>query len=174
MLESKFLSKEISTSYRATKHRLYKTMINDTLLWQVRAFVYQHFADTTHPPSADVTAQHFNISLEEAAEYYKALNARHAFFLDPDTLNIRMAWPFSAIPTDFKVHANGKTYYANCAWDMLGIPVILQSDATAEAVCTESNDAVQLEIKNGQVTNSELLIHFPVAFSHWYDDLVFT
>ena len=142
--------------------------------------------------------------------YYKELNNRHQFFLDPSTVNIRMAWPFSAIPTDFKVHANSKTYYANCAWDMLGIPVVLQSDATAEAVCTESNDAVQLEIKNGQVTinnvtlsDSErslpftsetlrsqqplashrpdvlresdmLLIHFPVAFSHWYDDLVFT
>jgi hypothetical protein len=85
-----------------------------------------------------------------------------------------MAWPFSAVPTDFKVHANGKTYYANCAWDMLGIPVVLQSDATTDAICTESNDAVQLEIKNGQVTNRDLLIHFPISFSHWYDDLVFT
>src|SRR5262245_18688456 len=120
-------------------------MINDFILWQIRAFVYQHFADTTHSPSADVTATHFNISVEEAAEYYKELNARHAFFLDPDTMTIRMAWPFSAVPTIFKVHADGKTYYANCAWDMLGVPVLLQSDAVMEAVCAESQDLVQLE-----------------------------
>ena len=125
--------------------------MNDSLLWQIRHFVYQHFADTTLPPSVDVTAVHFNISVEEAGEYYKELHNRHAFFLEPETLTIRMANPFSGIPTDFKVHANGKTYYANCAWDMLGIPVVLQSDALIEAVCTESNESVQLEIRNGQI-----------------------
>lgn len=149
-------------------------MINDSLLWQVRHFVYNHFVDTTHPPSVDETAARFNISTEEAGEYYRELDNRHAFFLDPGTLNIRMAWPFSATPTDFKVHANGKTYYANCAWDMLGVPALLQCDAVMDAKFTESNEPVQLEVKDGKVTNSELLIHFPVAFSRWYDDLVFT
>jgi Alkylmercury lyase len=147
---------------------------NDSLLWQVRHFVYSHFADTTRPPSLDETAHHFNITVDEASELYNELNNRHAFFLEPGTLTIRMAWPFSAVPTNFKVHANGKTYYANCAWDMIGIPVVLQSDAFIEAICTESNDSVQLEIKNGQVTNSDLLIHFPLSFSRWYEDLVFT
>ena len=148
--------------------------MNDSLLWQIRHFVYTHFADTTLPPSVDDTAVHFNISTEETGEYYKELNSRHAFFLEPNTLSIRMAWPFSAVPTDFKVHADGKTYYANCAWDMLGIPVILQSDAVIEAVCTESNDVVELEVKDGQITNPQLLIHFPLPFARWYDDLVFT
>jgi hypothetical protein len=147
---------------------------NDSLLWKARHFVYNHFADTTRPPSVEETATHFKISVEEASELYNALNNRHAFFLEPETLTIRMAWPFSAVPTNFKVHANGKTYYANCAWDMLGIAVLLQSDAVIEAACTESNDSVQIEIRNGQVTNSDLLIHFPLSFSRWYDDLVFT
>jgi hypothetical protein len=112
------------------------------------------------------------------------LNNRHAFFLEPGTLTVRMAWPFSAIPTDFKVHADGKTYYANCAWDMLGIPVVLQTDAVIEAVCTESNEAVKLEIKNGNIARggvpaaedggSSLLVHFPLPFARWYDDLTFT
>jgi len=149
-------------------------MINDSLLWQVRHFVYNHFVDTTLPPSVDKTAAHFNISTEEAGEYYKELHNRHAFFLEPETLTISMANPFSGIPTEFNVHANGKTYYANCAWDMLGVPTLLQCDAVMDAKFTESNESIQLEVKNGQVTNSELLIHFPVAFSHWYDDLVFT
>ena len=154
-------------------------IVNTTLLWQIRHFVYQHFAETTHPPGVDESALHFNISTEEAGEYYKELNNRHAFFLEPDTVSIRMAWPFSAVSTDFKVHANGRTYYANCAWDMLGIPVVLRSDAITEAVCTESNETVQLEIKDGQITNDQstnyqLLIHFPIPFTRWYDDLVFT
>lgn len=187
--------------------------MNETLLWQIRHFVYQHFADTTHPPSVDVTAAHFNISAEEAVEYYKELQDRYAFFLDLETLTIRMANPFSGIPTDFKVPADGKTYYANCAWDMLGIPAALHTDAVIEAVCTESNEKVRIEIRNGKVTTSQndyvtlsnsegslprqtetlrsrqsspshrpdvlresdmLLVHFPLPFARWYDDLVFT
>jgi hypothetical protein len=160
-------------------------MINDTLLWQIRHFVYTRFADTTLPPSVDVTTAHFNITTAEASEYYQELHNRHAFFLEPETLTIRMANPFSGIPTDFKVHANGKTYYANCAWDMLGIPAALHADAVIEAVCTESNETVKLDVKNGNIALaavpggedaalSSLLVHFPLPFSRWYDDLVFT
>ena len=149
-------------------------MNNESLLWQVRAFVYNHFADTTHPPSVDETARHFNIDIDEAGALYKELHNRHAFFLEPETLTVRMANPFSGIPTDFKVHANGKTYYANCAWDMLGIPAVLHSHAVIEAIYAESNGSVRLEIRDGQITNNQLLVHFPIPFARWYDDLTFT
>jgi hypothetical protein len=143
-------------------------------IWDVRAFVYQYFADTTRAPSAEETTRHFNISHEEADDIYSELNNRHAFFLEPGTLNIRMANPFSNIPTDFRVLAKGKTYFANCAWDMLGIPAALHCDALIDAVFTESNEEVQLEIRDGKITNSGLLVHFPIPFARWYDDLVFT
>ena len=160
-------------------------MTDDTLLWQTRAFVYSHFADTTRAPSVDETANHFNISVDEASALYKELHNRHAFFLEPETSTICMANPFSGIPTDFKVRANGKTYFANCAWDMLGIPAALRCDAVIEAVCIESNESVQLEIRDGKIAQAavlgggdaalcNLLVHFPLPFSRWYDDLVFT
>lgn len=149
-------------------------MTDNPLLWQTRHFVYAHIAETTRPPSVDETGAHFSISKEEASELYQELNNRHALFLEPGALAIRMANPFSGIPTDFKVHANGKTYFANCAWDMLGIPAALHCDAVIDAVFTESNESVQLEVKDGKVTNGDLLVHFPLAFSQWYDDLVFT
>jgi len=148
--------------------------MDDSLLWQIRHFVYNHIADTTHPPSVDITAAHFNITTEEATEYYKELHNRHALFLDLETTTVRMTNPFSGIPTDFKVHANGRTYYANCAWDMLGIPAALHTDTVIEAVCTESNEKVQIEVRDGTITNNQLLIHFPLPFARWYDDLVFT
>lgn len=159
-------------------------MKDENILWQIRHFVYNHFADTTHPPSVDETAAHFHISIEEAGNLYRELHNRHAFFLEPETLTVRMANPFSGIPTDFKVHANSKTYFANCAWDMLGIPAALHCDAVIDAVFTESNETVQLEVREGQITNyqftnsqstnHQLLVHFPLPFARWYDDLVFT
>jgi hypothetical protein len=150
--------------------------MDENLVWQGRHFVYSHFADTTYPPSVDETAVHFEISTEEASELYKELHNRHAVFLDFEKTAIRMANPFSGIPTDFKVHANGKTYCANCAWDMLGIPAALHCDAVIDAVCTESNEKVELQVQNGKLrfTNDDLRIHFPLPFARWYDDLVFT
>jgi len=42
--------------------------MKDELLWKIRRFVYQHFADTTHPPGVAETAARFNLSNEEADE----------------------------------------------------------------------------------------------------------
>ena len=150
--------------------------MNQALLWQARHFVYSHFAETARPPRVEETSAHFNISIEDAGELYQVLNDRHAFFLEPGTLAIRMANPFSGISTDFKVHANGKTYFANCAWDMLGIPAALHCDAVIDAVCTESHQRVEIQIQHGDLrfTNDDLRIHFPLPFVRWYDDLIFT
>ncbi len=143
-------------------------------LWEIRAFVYDHFKETTRPPSVEDTAARFDLTNEEAVSVYEELNQRHAFFLQPRAHNILMANPFSAIETSFKVHANKKTYFANCAWDSLGIPAALHSDAEIKATCSQSGQSIQLSIKDGKVSSSDAIVHFLVPFSAWYDDLVYT
>ena len=130
--------------------------------------------DTTRAPSVDEIAARFTLSHDEAASVYEALQNRHAFFLNPGTHDVLMANPFSNVETPFRVHANGKTYYANCAWDALGIPAALHSDGDVEAACSQSGDHIALQVRNGSVSESDVLIHFLVPFKHWYDDLVFT
>ena len=144
------------------------------MLWNIRAFVYQRFADTTRAPSLDETAARFDLTREGAASVYDALHERHAFYLNPGTHDILMANPFSGIKTPFLVHANGKTYFANCAWDSLGIPAALHADAHVEASCAQSGEPIMLQVCDGEVSESDVLVHFLVPFKHWYDDLVFT
>ena len=149
--------------------------MNEDTLWDIRAFVYRHFADTTHAPNVDEAAARFALTHEEVASAYEALHERHAFFLNPGTRdNILMANPFSGVETPFRVHANGKTYFANCAWDSLGIPAALHADADIEAVCAQSGQPINLHVQKGQVSKSDVLVHFQVPFERWYDDLVFT
>jgi len=143
-------------------------------LWDIRAYVYRHFADKTRAPSVDETAAHFALTHEEAVSAYEELHNRHAFFLNPGTHNILIANPFSNVETAFRVHANRKTYFANCAWDSLGIPVALHTDADIEAVCSQSGEPITLQVLSGGVSASDVLIHFLVPFKHWYDNLVFT
>jgi DNA-binding transcriptional MocR family regulator len=148
--------------------------MDEDLIWEIRAFVYSHFAETTRPPSVEETASRYNLTHEDVAAAYGELNQRHAFFLQPGTHHIAMAWPFSASETPFKVHANAKTYFANCAWDSLGISVVLEADAEVEASCAQSGKEISITVRNGEVRSESTLVHFLVPFKNWYNDLPFT
>ena len=148
--------------------------MDENKLWDIRAFVYQHFAETTRPPLVAETAPHFGLTHAEADSAYQELHHRHTLFLKPGTHEILMANPFSGIETPFKVHANGKTYFANCAWDTLGIPAALQVDAEIEAACAQSGESIQINVTDQQTRDSDALVHFLIPFREWYQDLVST
>jgi hypothetical protein len=148
--------------------------MDENTIWDIRAFVYRCFGETARPPSVEETAAHFRLRRHEAASAYEELNRRHAFFLEPGTHDIRMAFPFSGVETAFRVHANGKTYFANCAWDTLGISVALHTDAEMEAVCAQSGESIRLRVRDGELEGTNALVHFLVPFREWYNDLPFT
>ena len=148
--------------------------MDDNKLWDVRAFIYQQFAETTRAPRVGEVAYHFALSHEEAASAYEELHRRHALYLKPGTHAILMANPFSGVETPFTVRANDKTYFANCAWDALGIPAALHSDAEIEASCAQSGDPLHLRVSGGEVHGSEALVHFLIPFRDWYNDLTST
>lgn len=150
-------------------------MTDDDIIWKVRAFVYGWFAEHTRAPDVADIAQHFDISPHQASETFVTLHEKHALFLEPGTVGIRMANPFSAIPTSFIVKVRGKTYWANCAWDCYGIVAALHaSQASIESACAASGDRLYLEISAGQVSSAGEVVHFLLPFRRWYDDLVAT
>ncbi len=148
--------------------------MDEDKLWEVRAFVYQRFAETTRPPLVDEVASRFALTHKEAVSAYEGLHQRHAFFLRPGTHEILMANPFSGVETAFKVRADNRTYFANCAWDSLGIPAALHADAEIEAACAQSGESIHLTVINQRVQDSDAFVHFLVPFEDWYSDLVFT
>ena len=148
--------------------------MDDNKLWALRAFVYRHFAETTRPPHVDEVASHFALTHEQAVAGYEELHRRHAFFLRPGTDEILMANPFSGVETTFRVRAKGKTYFANCAWDSLGIPVALHTDAEIEATCAQSGEQIYIRVSRGAVSGSDVLAHFLIPFRDWYADLMST
>ncbi|HVB65760.1 MAG TPA: organomercurial lyase [Nitrolancea sp.] len=86
-----------------------------------------------------------------------------------------MANPLSAVPTPYMVRVNGRTLYANCAWDALGIPAMLAADALVEAQTDPRGEPVSYSIEGGELrADDRLIVHFPLPFRVWYDDLVHT
>lgn len=143
-------------------------------IWQIRHFVYQHFGETARAPSTVETAAHFGLTHGQTVAAYEELHQRHALYLKPGTREILMANPFSGVETEFRVHAIDKTYFANCAWDTLGIPAALHTDAEIETLCAQSGEPVRVSVNNEQVQDAEALVHFLIPFREWYDDLAFT
>jgi len=151
------------------------TTAADELNWAVRAFIYAYIAANGRPPSVAEAASALDLTEEAARHAYAWLHERHALFLAADGQSIRMAHPFSGVPTDFRVVANGRAYWANCAWDMLGIPAALHSDARIEARFADTRASVSLAVEGGTVRGAPgAVIAFRQPFRRWYDDLIFT
>jgi len=141
----------------------------------MRSFVYEHIVEHGLPPSAERAADELSIEPAEARAAFEWLHDRHALFLDPESREVRMAFPFSGIPTPFRVRANGRSYRANCAWDMLGIPAALHSDAEIEAEYAEDGSPARLSVEGGQLRGDvDGFVHFPLPFGRWYENLIYT
>jgi hypothetical protein len=97
--------------------------------------------------------------------------------LDADGESIRMAPPFSGVATQHVVVAGGVSYFANCAWDALGIPAALRKPAVVHSRCEQSMEPLRLRVGPHGPEFSETsgwLFHCAVPAAHWWDDIVFT
>ena len=146
---------------------------SDLFVWTVRNAVYVAILERTVPPTADETATTLGLNPEDVRSAYERLNDRHALFLTPGSHDVRMAHPFSGVPTAFRVEADDRTYWANCAWDALGIPAALHADAQIEAPIGDG-ESIRFAIEAGKVQGWDGVVHFPLPFRRWYDDLIET
>jgi hypothetical protein len=95
--------------------------------------------------------------------------------LEPGTTSkIRMAPPFSGVETPFQVKVDAKSYYANCAWDALGVPAALRCDADVATTCADCGEPMSLQVKNGQPVPQDCATHFAVPAAHWWDAIIYT
>jgi hypothetical protein len=147
----------------------------DDFDWEVRAAIYAFVVATGRPPSVAELASRLGRPEERVALAFVRLHARHAIFLEPGALAIRMAHPFSGVPTRFRVSAAGRTYWANCAWDMLGIPAALYADGVIHAQFADApDDPVTLHVRGDHIDEHGEVVHFSRPFRTWYDDLIRT
>jgi hypothetical protein len=85
-----------------------------------------------------------------------------------------MAPPFSSVPTPFVVRTTPHSSFANCAWDALGISVMLRQAAAIVSACGCCGEAITLNTSLEGAPGEDAVIHFAVPARHWWDDIVFT
>lgn len=140
---------------------------------KVRGFVYSHFIDLQRPPAISEIAAHLGLSRDRISESLSRLHSGHVLVLESSG-EIRMAMPFSAVPTGFRVKANQRSWWANCAWDALGVPVLLKADADIEAACPDCSEPIAVQVRGSIVTGNAEIIHLEVPAAHFWDDIIHT
>ena len=141
---------------------------------QVRAAVYRHFADRAEAPSLAEICRTLDTEPGAVKEAYQRLFAKRMLVPMPDGESIRMAPPFSGIPTQHRVRAHGREYHANCAWDSFGIPAALPADAEVISRCEQSGEPLYLRLDSTGPPPSRWLFHVAVPAVHWWRDIVYT
>lgn len=140
----------------------------------LRNETYQAFVALGRAPSAEEAAVVMQSTAAEVVEGWRRLHEEHALVLNSAGTEIRMANPFSAVPTAFRVWAADRWWYANCAWDSFGICAALRSDGRIESSCPDCGQPVVVGVENEHPDEPSLLFHCLVPARRWWDDIVFT
>jgi alkylmercury lyase-like protein len=147
----------------------------DDFVNQVRLAVLGRTIERTQVPSAKELASELAQPQSRVTEAYRALAEGHVYVLEPDDPSrLRMANPFSAIPTAFTVRARGRRYFGNCVWDSLGIVSLLGGEGTVETSCPDCGRAMALRVVGGRLIEGEGVVNFSVPARQWWDDIIFT
>jgi len=141
---------------------------------RVKLAIYGHFAETGQRPAPGEIAGAVGSGVAEVLGAYARLRAQRVLALEADGASIRMAPPFSGVPTQHVVTVGAKRYFANCAWDALGVPAALHRPGEVHSRCEQSGDPLHLEVGLEGPEPSTWLFHCVVPAAKWWNDIVFT
>jgi hypothetical protein len=111
---------------------------------------------------------------DEVVPAWRRLHEAHALVLNAGGDELRMANPFSAVPTAYRVRAGGRWWYANCAWDAIGICAALHVDGRVETSCPDCGEPIAVEVRDERPDDESLRFHCLVPAREWWSDIVFT
>ena len=137
---------------------------------RLRNLTYELFVELGRAPSAEEAGLAAGANVSEG---WRRLHDAHALVLD-GAGEIRMANPFSAVPTRYRVNARGRWWYGNCAWDAFGICAALGADGRIETNCADCGEEITFAVREGRPGDESLVFHCLVPAARWWEDIVHT
>jgi hypothetical protein len=150
---------------------------------ELRVFVYDTIASRGRPPATTEIGKHFGITPDDARGAIADARLGKTLFPDPNTGEIAIAGPVAGGPTNYRVQANGVTWFANSAWDMLGVAAMFMHTVTIEARCSDCGDAVKFLLDPVSFPafsfpkaspDEGAIVHFQMPARQWQDDIAAT
>ncbi len=98
-------------------------------------------------------------SVDEIQAALARLHELDMLCLDSESQEIRVAYPFSSVPTRHLVRFPGwddaAPVYAQCAIDALGIPFMLRRDVAIASSCMHCAESLTIEIESGAIVTAD-------------------
>lgn len=146
----------------------------DALDLEIRNVTYGRFIELGRAPTLAEIARGTGRTEAEVRASWHRLHDDHALVLEPDGERIRMANPFSARETPFRVDAAGRSWFANCGWDAFGIGAALHVDSTIRTACPDCHEPIEIAVRDGRPDDTDLVFHVLVPAVSWWSDIGFT
>jgi hypothetical protein len=147
-------------------------MLSD-IAQRVRFALYRAYAEGGIP-QPPVLARQLHLQEGQIHAALEELHAAHAIVLDPRTREPWMALPFSSVPTAFTVEGGGRSWFANCAWDAFGIPILVGVDAVISTTCLDCDGRIVYRVEQRRLADAHGVVHFAVPAAKWWDNIGFT
>ena len=141
---------------------------------RVRHAIYRHTIAHGAVPTSDQIAAALDLAVAHVDASLLRLAGRHAIALAPGTTNLWMAHPFSAVPTAYRVQTATHSYWANCAWDVLGIAAMLGVDARSTSICPDCGETLETVVENGVAQSTGEVVYFGVPPRRFWENVGFT
>jgi alkylmercury lyase-like protein len=140
----------------------------------LRRFIYDELIATGLPPSTGRIAAHFRVTRDAAKTALAEMKIGKTVLVHPTTGEIWMAGPFAAKRTPYEIARGAIRWWANCAWDLLGVAAIVGPPVALQAACTDCGLTFSMEVGANGPPPSDWVVHFLLPASRWYDDIGFT
>jgi hypothetical protein len=142
---------------------------------ELRHRIYSALARGARAPEASSLAATLGVDVVDIREGLERLHAAHALVLDAETREVRMALPFSNVPTAYHVGAGSRSWNANCAWDSIAIVRLLGlEEARVIDQGAPGREGRLLTVAAGSLVERDGVISLPLPARQWWDDIVFT
>ncbi|MEA2626997.1 MAG: hypothetical protein QOD06_3042 [Candidatus Binatota bacterium] len=143
---------------------------------EVRITIAESIRERGGVPLLTEVASRLAAPEHEVAVAFGRLAAARTMILRPGSTEILSFNPFAAGPTDFRVRAADREWWALCAWDAFGVAAALHADGLVLGSCADIC-GVPLEVRlAGDAVGAldGVVMQFALPARDWWKDIVFT
>lgn len=144
----------------------------------LRHSVFDHFLTEGTPPSVERLMGELQLPRDEVESGLDRLETARHIQLVPRTHRILMAFPFSAIATPFRVRlADGRSYFANCAWDAVAFHVMLRQPVWIDSYCYHCGKPLSFQVSHATERSewpASPLVYLALPAAAWWKDIIST
>jgi hypothetical protein len=149
--------------------------VDEGFISRVRLEVLSATAKSGRVPDAEAVGRTLDAPRGDVSEAFHRLADAHIYVAEPgDPSRLRMANPYSAVQTRFRVEVGRRGYFGNCVWDAFGVISLLGGDGAVSTSCPDCHEALEVRVAGRHLEPVDAVVHFSVPARGWWDDIIHT